>query len=132
MNPRAINLYAGATVLSTSVMLTPDMWTPSSNTYAPALPYSKWTDDKGNTYPLSIDSKHLEQLMQVYETCIHPTQYLPQLFNNNNCKSLLQAGTHISEIVRPLETYSTLGPFYVSQHCKYTLPALGTLYEYDN
>ena len=61
----------------------------------------------------------MAQLLKVYSTCIHPSQYLPQLFQEDSASSILAAGVYIAEVCKQIETYSTLGNGFVAQHCRH-------------
>jgi hypothetical protein len=48
-------------------------------------------------HPTELSADALKQLDKVYSNCIHPSQYLPQLFTNENATSIFQCGSHVSE-----------------------------------
>ena len=66
-----------------------------------------------------LTEEQLAQLLKVYSTCIHPSQYLPQLFQEDSASSILAAGVYVAEVCKQIETYSTLRNRFVVQHCKH-------------
>jgi hypothetical protein len=81
-------------------------------------------------YPIDIDN--ITSLEKVYSTCIHPSQYIPQMFTNKNAIIILASGTYSAEkyainapiIVDPVIQYSKhllqTGVIYYS-YCYYLL-----------
>jgi len=70
-------------------------------------------------FPDQLDLKCLEQLNKVYTSCIHPTQFLPQQFTEDNAESILQSGPYAAEKLLPYSFYTSLGPPSILQHCRY-------------
>ena len=53
---------------------------------------------------------------KVYNSCINPSQFLPQLLTEENASIVLQAGKYMAEDMLPTEYYSSLGGNAMSQH----------------
>jgi hypothetical protein len=45
----------------------------------------------------SIDVDNITSLEKVYSTCIHPSQYIPQMFNIENATIILASNTYSVE-----------------------------------
>lgn len=107
VDPQRIELKVAITQTSTIIPF--DVWDHVRNRDVERVPYDLE----------SLDTKPLEQLHKVYADCIHPQQYLPQLFTEENSELILQAGPHCSEQILPYEYYTDLGGAAVPQHCRY-------------
>jgi hypothetical protein len=73
-------------------------------------------------YPIEVDN--ITYLKKVYSTCIHPSQYIPQMFTNKNTIIILASGTYSAE------KYATNAPIIVgsvTQHSKHLLQ-IGVIY----
>jgi hypothetical protein len=73
-------------------------------------------------YPIDVDN--IISLEKVYSTCIHPSQYIPQMFNTENATIILASGTYSAE------KHATNAPIIiglVTQHSKHLLQT-GVIY----
>jgi hypothetical protein len=57
----------------------------------------QYNNDPTIHYPKDLDPKFLKQLNKVYTSCIHLSQYLPQLITLENSHLIHQAGLYIAE-----------------------------------
>jgi hypothetical protein len=71
-----------------------------------------------------IDVDNIISLEKVYSTCIHPSQYIPQMFTNENATIILANGTYSAE-KHATNTSIIVGP--VTQHSKHLLQ-IGVIY----
>lgn len=85
-----VRLRTAITVADTQMELPTESWNPT-NIKVNAPTYKQ----KG--YPTILADAYIKQLMKVFHTCIHPTQYLPQLFTQDNASQILQAGVYVAE-----------------------------------
>jgi len=79
------------------MVLPPDLWSIKKN---------KTVIRKTYQLPDSIDGSYLEQLIKVYSSCIHSTEYLPCLFNEDNAQQILKCGVYAAERLQPLANYT--------------------------
>lgn len=102
------------------------------------LPNSLWQQHNNNTtissssysstHPLSLSDKYFNQLDAVYTSCIHPSQFLPQLFTSTNATSLFNNYIYIGNISSSNQVYTSLMLDSIPQHCKYTILSSGNLF----
>jgi hypothetical protein len=76
-------------------------------------------------YPIDVDN--ITSLEKVYSTCIHPSQYIPQMFTNENATIILASGTYSAE-KHATNTPIIVGP--VTQHSKHLLQTGVIYYSY--
>ena len=60
--------------------------------------YKPTTYLQTNQYSESLKQKFFDQMNKVYSNCIHPTQFLSQLFTNANTALILQVRIYITAI----------------------------------
>lgn len=94
------------------------------------LPSTMWTvlnnqtstifsnNQSPSIYPIQIKQDFLKQLNKVYTTCIHSTQYLPQLFTLDNAYQILSSGLYIAHKQLQFHEYSFINSVATAQHCK--------------
>jgi hypothetical protein len=76
-------------------------------------------------YPINVDN--ITSLEKVYSTCIHPSQYIPQMFTNKNAIIILASGTYSAE-KHAINAPIIVGP--VTQHSKHLLQTGVIYYSY--
>ena len=59
--------------------------------------FKRITEVPNAQFPKPIKLKYLDQLLQVYQTCISPSHYLPQLFTERNRERIFKIYQHTSE-----------------------------------
>jgi len=72
------------------------MWISSNNISFPTKSYYQ-PSKSGSPFPEQLTRQQLDQMNKVFNTCIHPTQYLPIQFTDTNASTILQIGLHVSE-----------------------------------
>jgi hypothetical protein len=111
--PKQVHLQVAITATSTRMELLPQMWRVKRNNQSTITTYNKIN------FPEPLDLKYLEQMNKVYNNCIHPSQFLPQLFTVDNATLILQSGKYAAENKQLLTSYSFLGGSMVPQHCRH-------------
>jgi hypothetical protein len=76
------------------------MWVPSNNKNNKPHNYHYHYAQLHSNFPEELALKQLDQINKVYNTCIHPTQYLPIQFNQANTTLILQMGHHTSKTMK--------------------------------
>jgi hypothetical protein len=77
----------------------------------------QWTASYASQgYPIDVDN--ITSLEKVYSTCIHPSQYIPQMFTNENATIILASGTYSAE---KHATNASIIIDPVTQHSKHLL-----------
>jgi hypothetical protein len=76
-------------------------------------------------YPIDVDN--ITSLEKVYSTCIHPSQYISQMFTNKNATIILASGTYSAE-KHATNAPIIIGP--VTQHSKHLLQTGVIYYSY--
>eukprot|EP00026_Physarum_polycephalum_P014541 Phypoly_transcript_15069.p1 GENE.Phypoly_transcript_15069~~Phypoly_transcript_15069.p1 ORF type:complete len:100 (+),score=9.18 Phypoly_transcript_15069:529-828(+) len=94
------------------------MWTITSKRITKPTSYLKLQDPK---FPEELDKGYLDQLHKVYHNCIHPTQFLPQLFDEISAPLILQTGTYITEIMTEITSFLPSNAVSFSQHSRHVL-----------
>lgn len=113
--PREVRLQVAISATGTRMELTPDMWRVLHNKSSTIETYNK------ANFPEELDQKYIDQMNKVYTACIHPSQFLPQLFTSDNAALILQSGMYAAEQKRPLLSYSSLDQLSVAQHCRHIM-----------
>lgn len=108
----SIVLRVAVSVTSTVIQLPEVQWKPINK----ATTFKSYHQ---NNFPEQLDSSCTEQLVKVYNNCIHPSQFLPQLFTLDNAELILDSGKYIAEYVLPIASYTSLGGKKVSQHSRH-------------
>jgi hypothetical protein len=106
-------LQVAITATGTRMELSSDMWKVQNNRRTTVVSYNRLN------FPEPLDPKYVEQMDKVYTSCIHPSQFLPQLFNADNAALILQSGMYTAEHKQGLESYPILEKQSVAQHCKH-------------
>jgi hypothetical protein len=112
-SPQQVHLQVAITATSTRMELTSDMWKVMNNKSSTIKTYNR------ENFPEPLDQKYMEQMNKVYISCIHPSQFLPQLFTLDNATLILRSGFYVAEQMGQLTSYSTLGKPSVAQHCRH-------------
>lgn len=107
-----MRLRVAATVASRRLELTSQLWSVKNNKTSAVQKYG---------LPDLLDPKFINQLLKVYTTCIHPTQYLPLLFTQENASLILQSGRYIAEKLQDSHLYTLVDGTKVAQHCRHML-----------
>jgi hypothetical protein len=76
-------------------------------------------------YPIDVDN--ITSLEKVYSTCIHPSQYIPQMFTNKNTIIILASDTYSAE-KHAINAPIIVG--LVTQHSKHLLQTGVIYYSY--
>jgi hypothetical protein len=119
-NPELVTLTVAVKSTNTRIDLPPTMWNIQHNNTTTITTYHQ------NNFPLLLTDTQMQQLHKVYSTCIPPSQYLPQLFILTNAKDILQIGEYDAEVKLKLTQYTTIGTYFVPQHCRHLL-TMGTI-----
>jgi hypothetical protein len=111
---------AVATSVSQSLLILPkEMWDLKTKKGQRTASYAS------QGYPIDVDN--ITSLEKVYSTCIHPSQYIPQMFTNENATIILASGTYSAE------KHATNAPIIVgpvTQHSKHLLQTGVIYYSY--
>jgi hypothetical protein len=107
--PLSVKMQVAVAATDTLLLLSPSTWKIYNNNKLKITQYQQ----------NHLTEEQLAQLLKVYSTCIHPSQYLPQLFQEDSASSILAAGVYVAEVCKQIETYSTLGNGFVAQHCRH-------------
>jgi hypothetical protein len=108
---------AVATSISQSLLILPkEMWDLKTTKGQQTASYAS------QGYPIDVDN--ITSLEKVYSTCIHPSQYIPQMFNTENATIILASGTYSAE-KHATNAPIIIGP--VTQHSKHLLQT-GVIY----
>lgn len=123
-------MEVGVSTESTWIELIPAMWKITANKRTKPFKFITFLQKEG--YPKPLKAKYVEQLEKVYNTCVHPGQFLPLLFTAENNQQLLSAGLHISEQLESECNYIVQSRNDIPQHCKYKtgmhMPVSGILH----
>jgi hypothetical protein len=96
------------------IQYTPLLWTVSNKNAV----FSSYLDDG---FPVNLNNDQLKQILKVFSTCIHPSQFIPQLFNNNNSQQIHDSGLHIAKQIQSITSYYQINSTSISQHCRHLL-----------
>jgi hypothetical protein len=89
-----------SSVIAAVITAPSSMWISSNNKNNKPHNYHYHYAQSHSNFPEDLALKQLDQINKVYNTCIHPTQYLPVQFNQTNTTLILQTGHHASEIMK--------------------------------
>jgi hypothetical protein len=118
-HPQQVNLGVAIHATSTVMVLPPEMWWIEHHESIEITTYA------ANGFPTTLTDSQLQQLDKVYSSCIHPTQYLPQLFTSSNAKLILQIGKYCAETITcNITHYPLIEQYLIAQHCRH-LPTMG-------
>jgi hypothetical protein len=101
-----VQLAVATSVFQSLLILLKEMWDLKTKKGQRTASYAS------QGYSINVDN--IISLEKVYSTCIHPSQYIPQIFTNKNATIILASGTYsaekhatnISIIVDPVTQYS--------------------------
>ncbi len=110
---KSFRLQVATKSTATLIQLLLEQWNVKHNTSYHVTSYHN------TKYPTSLEQEQFDQLLKVYTSCIHFTQYIPLLFTQINAQIILESGTYCAKKQQWYKQYPILTKYNIAQHYKY-------------